>query len=373
MKYRELVEFEPIETVIQLQEAESPEKARQLVQTFVISDGMADQLTNLVFPNLQFLKPSDNKGILVVGNYGTGKSHLLSLISGITEQPDLVKVVKNKAVADGSKSIAGKFKVIRIEIPATLKNLRDIICGRIEDFLSDEGISFSFPPFTQVTSNKDDLSAMMALFGEKYPDQGLLLVVDELLDYLKTRKERDLILDLGFLREIGEVCKLIRFRFIAGLQESLFDNPKFQFVATSLMRVKDRFEQARIVRQDVAYVVSERLLKKTNEQKAKIRDHLQKFTPLYGSMAEQLEEFVRLFPVHPRYLEVFEAISIAEKREVLKTRKSRRRWLVNSSRTTRTTTSTTSIFKRPSTTMPRSRTRPTRSPTPSLTAITSTL
>ena len=319
MKYRELVEFEPIETVIQLQEAESPEKARQLVQTFVISDGMADQLTNLVFPNLQFLKPSDNKGILVVGNYGTGKSHLLSLISGITEQPDLVKVVKNKAVADGSKSIAGKFKVIRIEIPATMKNLRDIICGRIEDFLSDEGISFSFPPFTQVTSNKDDLSAMMALFSDKYPDQGLLLVVDELLDYLKTRKERDLILDLGFLREIGEVCKLIRFRFIAGLQESLFDNPKFQFVATSLMRVKDRFEQARIVRQDVAYVVSERLLRKTNEQKAKIREHLQKFTPLYGSMAEQLEEFVRLFPVHPRYLEVFEAISIAEKREVLKT------------------------------------------------------
>ena len=329
MKYRELVEFEPIETVIQLQEAESPEKARQLVQTFVISDGMADQLTNLVFPNLQFLKPSDNKGILVVGNYGTGKSHLLSLISGITEQPDLVKVVKNKAVADGSKSIAGKFKVIRIEIPATLKNLRDIICGRIEDFLSDEGISFSFPPFTQVTSNKDDLSAMMALFGDKYPDQGLLLVVDELLDYLKTRKERDLILDLGFLREIGEVCKLIRFRFIAGLQESLFDNPKFQFVATSLMRVKDRFEQARIVRQDVAYVVSERLLRKTNEQKAKIREHLQKFTPLYGSMAEQLEEFVRLFPVHPRYLEVFEAISIAEKREVLKTLSSEMRRLLD--------------------------------------------
>ena len=160
---------------------------------------------------------------------------------------------------------------------------------------------------------------MMALFGEKYPDHGLLLVVDELLDYLRIRKQHDLILDLGFLREIGEVCKRIRFRFIAGLQETLFANPKFQFVATSLMRVKDRFEQARIVRQDVAYVVSERLLRKTNEQKAKIREHLQKFTPLYGSMAEQLEEFVRLFPVHPRYLEVFEAISIAEKREVLKT------------------------------------------------------
>ena len=60
--------------------------------------------------------------------------------------------------------------------------------------------------------------------------------------------------------------------------------------------MKDRFEQLRIVRQDVAYVVSERLLTKTDEQ-AKIREHLQKFTTLYGGMAERLEEFVRLFPV----------------------------------------------------------------------------
>src|SRR5208337_1131069 len=58
---------------------------------------------------------------------------------------------------------------------------------------------------------------------------------------------------------------------------------------------------------------------KNDEQRAKIREHLQKFTPLYGGMAERLEEFVRLFPVHPTYLEVFEGISVAEKREVLKT------------------------------------------------------
>ena len=231
----------------------------------------------------------------------------------------MAKVVKDKDVAKAAKAISGKFKVVRLELPATKKSLRNIICGRLEDFMANEGLSFSFPADDQVDSNKDDLSNMMAQFSEKYPDHGLLLVVDELLDYLRSRKQHDLILDLGFLREIGEVCKLIRFRFIAGLQESLFDNPKFQFVAESLRRVKDRFEQVRIVRQDVAYVVSERLLTKNDEQRAKIREHLQKFTPLYGGMAERLEEFVRLFPVHPTYLEVFEAISVAEKREVLKT------------------------------------------------------
>ena len=34
MKYSELIQFEPIETVVQLREADTYEKARQLVQTF---------------------------------------------------------------------------------------------------------------------------------------------------------------------------------------------------------------------------------------------------------------------------------------------------------------------------------------------------
>ena len=36
-------------------------------------------------------------------------------------------------------------------------------------------------------------------------------------------------------------------------------------------------------------------------------------------MNERMEEFVRLFPVHPAYLDTFERVYVAEKREVLKT------------------------------------------------------
>jgi len=43
---------------------------------------MAERLVTVVFPNLQF-EPADSKGILVVGNYGTGKSHLMSVLSAI--------------------------------------------------------------------------------------------------------------------------------------------------------------------------------------------------------------------------------------------------------------------------------------------------
>ena len=90
-------------------------------------------------------------------------------------------------------------------------------------------------------------------------------------------------------------------------------------MADTLRRVKDRFEQVRIAREDVAFVVSERLLKKDPQQQGRIRAHLEQFAPLYGSMNERLDEFVRLFPVHPAYLDTFERVFVAEKREVLKT------------------------------------------------------
>lgn len=70
MRYRDLVQFEPIESVIKINAADDKQAAATLVQSYVISDRMADQLVNLVFPQLQIDRPVDNKGVLVVGNYG---------------------------------------------------------------------------------------------------------------------------------------------------------------------------------------------------------------------------------------------------------------------------------------------------------------
>jgi hypothetical protein len=95
-----------------------------------------------------------------------------------------------------------------------------------------------------------------------------LLVVDEFLEYLRPRRDHDLVLDLSFLREIGEVTKHLRFRFVAGVQEAIFDSSRFQHVADSLRRVKDRFTQVLPARQDVSFVVAERLLKKSADQQS---------------------------------------------------------------------------------------------------------
>ena len=318
MQYRDLIQFDPIETVIQLRDADGLSEADRLVKTYVISEEMAERLTGVVFPNLQFDVPSDNKGILIVGNYGTGKSHLMSVLSATAEHGSLVESLQNSAVAEAAKSISGKFKVVRTELGSTTMDFREFVCSQLEETLFNLGVSFRFPARDQLPNHKGAFEDMMQAFGEEYPNQGLLLVVDELLDYLRTRKDQELILDLNFLREVGEVCKGSRFRFIAGLQETLFDNPRFSFVAETVRRVKDRFEQVRIAQTDVKFVVAERLLKKTGDQAVKVREHLSQFAKFYGNLNERMDDYVNLFPIHPDYIDTFGRVSFAEKREVLK-------------------------------------------------------
>jgi len=319
MKYGDLIQFEPIESVVQLRDADEATAARRLVETYVISEEMAEKLVGIVIPQLQFEQPTDNKGLLVVGNYGTGKSHLMSVISGLAENPDLAANLNNTDVADAVRKIGGRFKVVRTEIGATTMSLRDILVAELEEHLAAMDVSYRFPSADRASNNKRAFEEMMAAFHQKFPDHGLLLVVDELLDYLRARRDHELILDLNFLREIGEVCKDLRFRFMAGVQEAIFDSPRFSFVADNIRRVKDRFEQILIARKDVKFVVAERLLKKTGEQQAKIREYLTPFSKFYGHMNERMDEFVRLFPVHPDYIDMFEQIRAIEKREVLKT------------------------------------------------------
>lgn len=317
MKYSELIQFQPIESVIELRQANKAAKAKELASTYVISDAMADRLCDLVIPQLQYAKPQDNRGLLIVGNYGTGKSHLLSVISAVAENGELLPLLTNEKVRQAAPAITGKFKVIRLEIGSTEMSLREIITGHLEECLAEWDVNYQFPPADKIRENKTGFEKMMDAFHKKFPNLGLLVVVDELLDFLRSRRDQPLILDLGFLREIGEVCKELRFRFMAGVQEAIFDSGRFAHVADSLGRVKDRFQQVKIATTDVKFVVANRLLQKSPEQLARIRDYLAPFAKFYGNMTERMDDFAALFPIHPDYVETFERIPIVEKRGVL--------------------------------------------------------
>ena len=153
----------------------------------------------------------------------------MSVVSSLAADSSLRESLNHPDVRDAADQIAGRFKVIRTEIGATTMSLRDIVVAELEEYLEKLGVEYVFPETDTIPNHKIAFEDMMAKFAEVFPEHGLLLVVDELLDYLRTRKDQELILDLNFLRETGEICKDLRFRFMAGVQEAIFDSPALLF------------------------------------------------------------------------------------------------------------------------------------------------
>lgn len=318
MKYSELISFKPIESTIQLLETADKKVAQDMVQTYVMSDTMADNLKATVIDQLQMEEVIDNKAVMIVGNYGTGKSHLMSVIAAIATDTDALAYVQNKKFGKDMEIVAGKFEVLRLKVDGLTMPLREVILAEIEDDFANRGIAYTVPNLDNVRDNARLIKEVMQAFQSKYSDKGYLIVIDELLSYLTSRDERQIVLDLAFLQSMAEMCSKSKLRLICGVQEKVFDNPRFSFVSETLKKVGDRFTQIIITKEATSYVVSERILKKTPEQKAMIRQHLEKFSGLYAGMSSKMDDFVDLFPIHPSYIEVFNKIYLIENRHILK-------------------------------------------------------
>lgn len=319
MKYKELINFEPITEVVKFSETHKSDYQKNLVKTFVFSETFKEHLIPLMVRNLDFTYSGESFGLQVVGNYGTGKSHLMSLVSLIAEHEELIDLVQEEKPKKSLKAISGKFKVLRFELGGT-ESLWDFVTFKIETYFKEIGVNFSFDGHGAITY-ADKLQLMMAEFEDKFPDKGFLVVIDEMLAYLKGRSTPDkLNQDLQVLQALGQACDSSKFKFIFGVQEMIYHSSEFQFAADMLQKVNDRYKDIMITKEDVAFIVKNRLLSKNEHQKQKIKDHLDPFLSFFTDMHGRTQDYVELFPVHPTYFENFERIRIGKsQREILKT------------------------------------------------------
>ena len=319
MKYKELINFEPITEVVKFSETYKSDYQENLVKTFVFSETFRDHLIPLMVRNLDYNLNGESFGLQVVGNYGTGKSHLMSLVSLIAENGDLLELVQEESPKKNLEAIAGKFKVLRFELGGT-ESLWDFVTYKVEEYFNKIGINFSFDGHGTITY-ADKLKIMMGEFESNFPDKGFMIVIDEMLAYLKGRSTPDkLNQDLQALQALGQACDGSKFKFVFGVQEMIYHSPEFQFAAEMLQKVNDRYKDIMITKEDVAFIVKNRLLSKNEHQKQKVKEHLDPFLSLFTDMHARTQDYVDLFPVHPTYFENFEKIRIGKsQREILKT------------------------------------------------------
>lgn len=320
MKYSDLIQFEPINEVVKFERLSSDDYRQSLVRNFVFSQTYEKTIIPQLCKNLDYAASHETFGVQIVGNYGTGKSHLMSLISLVAEDSAYLPLVQNAGAQKVLKNIAGKYKIIRFELGSD-DELWRLVGFQIDQQLKDWGIAYSILEDNAPDMYKDKLNRMMAHFEEKFPDKGLMIVIDEMLSYLKGRSGSDkLNRDLSVLQALGQMSDHSKFRMVFGVQELIYNSPEFGFASDMLNKVNDRFRQIEITKQDVQFVVQQRLLRKTDKQREVIRQHLEHFTEFFTDMHANMDEYVNLFPVNPSFFENFQQIKIGKsQRELLKT------------------------------------------------------
>ena len=287
--------------------------------TYVVSEAMARQLNDVIAPNLDFAA-LDAKGLFIVGNYGTGKSHLMAVVSALAENADLLNDLRDDSVRKAFEPIAGRYLVCRFEIGAVKTPLRDIVVRELERSLEALGCGLSVP------GGRHDHESQGAHRGRcspqvdaKHPGMGVLLVIDELLDYLRALGE-GAVSAFNFLRELGEASGNGRFRVIAGVQESLVELPVVRFPRRPgperqcpAYRGLDQARRPRVRRRGATPAEDARNSARRSATTSSASCRCSRRCRRSGMTSSGC------IPVHPRYLQVFEDIDIAEKREVLRT------------------------------------------------------
>ncbi len=318
MKYGELFELNEITEVIKISRANTQAGAEELVRRFVLTKSLADSIDSVAVPQLNFESGAEGKGIFVVGNYGTGKSHVMSFLSILAENADMLRHVDDEAWRAKLATFAGKYVVIRQEIAVSDKSvtLFQIVCNSLEELAAKSGFEFKFKR-EGVDNIKKEFARFMSAFESVHPNKGALLVIDEVLDYLRFRDSSDRVGDLSTLRSIGEFCDESRLRIMAGVQQSLFDNPEFAGFAEQLTRIRKRFSDFNIDKKGVSELIEQYLFKKTEAQCETIRKLISGRSKFYEVIGADLKDFVSLFPAHPLFIDEFQRVMVVERREIL--------------------------------------------------------
>jgi len=242
----DLIQFEEVTDVIQLRKTGDEE---DIVSKYVISDALREHFLYM----FQQMSSDTHRSFNVIGNYGTGKSHFLKFVATILEHPELRSLIRDPEVHQAALDFLRRFAVVRFECPAAKEvPLRRIFYDEVQDQLEERyDIEIEEVDLKRDYDNKENVRRIVRQIKAGNPTLGLVVIIDEVSDFLKQKDRADMTYDLNFLRELGEVSQDSDFLYMGAMQEHVFTNPKYVEQAANIARVAERFTDITITKEDV--------------------------------------------------------------------------------------------------------------------------
>ena len=309
---RDLVHFEEVEEVIKIRK---DDRAKEYVEKYVISDSIRNNLAYM----LDILSGATHKSFNVVGNYGTGKSHFLAFVGALLEHPEFRPLVNDPVIAAKAQEMSRRYLVIKFELGAAKEiSLRHIFFDQIRRQLLDKyNIDVRNIDLSTAYDNKQNMIDILSDVKAEEPEVGLVVIVDEISDFLKQKSKEDMSYDLALLRELGEVSQDSDFLYIGAMQEHVFTNAKYVDQAESIARINQRFVTVTITKDDVSQVLTNRVVRKDADQRLQLEKLLGDYRQYFPNLANQTDRYINLFPIHPYVIDVFEQLPYFENRGII--------------------------------------------------------
>jgi len=321
-----LFDYTPIKDVIDIDaDLIHLDTKKELISSFIISESLENQI-------VEFFENIDNpthKAVKIVGNYGSGKSHLIAFLLTSIIDKNFCEYIKNDKAKQAAMNMNRNFWVVQFELMPGTTDLSTWFYNEISKQLKIK-YNIQIPSFKEEDYNhKDNINSIVTLLKQHDPDAGLLVVIDEVSDFLSQKQLHEINRDLQFLRVVAQVCQDTDLLLVTSMQEDVYSSPKFKHIAEQETRISERFQNIQIHRENVKQVIAQRIVPKDSKQRTELSIKLKPYSEKITDVSNRFDDYVDLFPFTPVLLNLFDELPYFEKRGVIQFAQSELRYILN--------------------------------------------
>jgi len=322
----QLFDYTPIKEVIDIDaDMKHLEVKKELISSFIISQSLENQIVEF-FENID--KPT-HKAVKIVGNYGSGKSHLIAFLLTSIIEKEFRLYIKNDLVKQAALKVNRNFWTVQFELMPGTADLSTWFYNEIKKQLKVK-YKIEIPVFKNEDYNhKDNINKIIELLKTHDPAAGLLVVIDEVSDFLSQKQLHQINRDLQFLRVVAQVCQDTDLLLVTSMQEDVYTSPKFKNIAEQETRISERFQNIQIHKENVKKVISQRIVPKNTKQRTELSLKLKPYSQKITDVSNRFDEYLDLFPFTPVLLNLFDELPYFEKRGVIQFAQSELKYILN--------------------------------------------
>jgi hypothetical protein len=347
MTLGDLIEVPPIRSVIQLADAERADLQEELLDRFVLTQDVGQLFERL----LAALAQEHGLGAFIRGHYGSGKSHCLAFLhqllranprawgrlpeplqsSPVRQQSWILVSVPLFAFSAEHSLEQVVFQALEDQLAAhlpqapvlaessrLLENFRTYVLpiyrSQLEDFeqLSQSAALRRARDFLRSLPDNPlrlsyDRRQAMQLLAESLGKYRIVLLLDELSEFLRSKQGSAHREDIRFLQFLGEWSDKLPLWIVASLQHSLEELGYGE--EASALRIRERYPlRFHLSSRHVGDLISGRLIRHKAGAGAQLDKLWNDLNRLYPELIGR-RDFMRIYPVHPFTLELLEQLT----------------------------------------------------------------